>query len=173
MKIVFLDIDGVLNSELFASESMRQIEEGGTPPKKSIDPFCVGNLNTITERTGAKIVLSSSWRSAYDSCEEANKEFEEFGMTGEIIDRTPRLDYVGVPSSVPRGCEIKAWIDMNTGRIGQHSFLFNDFVILDDDDDMLLEQYENFFRIEPYVGLTPHRAEDVIRFLGEEESERV
>lgn len=165
MKVIFLDVDGVLNSELFASQSLEEMKEGDAPPLKSFDPFCIGNLNTITDETGAKIVLSSTWRNRYNSCEEANKEFADHGMTGEIIDRTPKLDFEGVPYRPPRGCEIEAWIEMNTERIGKFAHEYNDYVILDDDDDMLLGQYENFFRIEPYVGLTPHRAQDVIRFL--------
>lgn len=170
MKLIFLDIDGVLNSEMFASRKMEEIEEKGygNSTLKDMDPFCIANLNMITSKTGAKIVLSSSWRFKYTSIEEARQEFEFYGIEGELVDRTPRLDYEGHPSSPPRGCEIDEWIKMNGKVTGKFFDEYNEYAILDDDDDMLLKQYENFFRIEPYIGLTPHRAEDVIKFLGEQ-----
>ena len=57
MRIIFLDIDGVLNSELWYKEvKYANLEE------KHFSPALVENLNTITDQTGAKIVVSSSWR---------------------------------------------------------------------------------------------------------------
>jgi hypothetical protein len=52
MKIVFLDIDGVLNDSSFnpAAES------------SSLQAPLVARLNRILRATGAKVVLSSSWR---------------------------------------------------------------------------------------------------------------
>ena len=53
MKIIFLDIDGVLNT----------ISNWGSRPiEKRFSPGCVAALNKITEHTGAKIVISSSWK---------------------------------------------------------------------------------------------------------------
>ncbi len=57
MKIIFLDIDGVLN-HMYWLKKMKGVEGD----KKFFDPDCVRRLNTITDKTGAKIVLSSSWR---------------------------------------------------------------------------------------------------------------
>lgn len=52
MKVIFLDIDGVLNSEEFLRNN----------PNQLIDRKCVSILKNIVDKTGAVIVLSSGWR---------------------------------------------------------------------------------------------------------------
>ena len=53
-KVIFLDIDGVLNDE-------------GDEREKGvvIEPYFVQNLFQIVDKTGAEIILSSSWRYSY------------------------------------------------------------------------------------------------------------
>lgn len=52
MKILFLDVDGVLNGH----------QKHRRSPYTKINRSCVGHLNRVLERTGCKIVLSSAWR---------------------------------------------------------------------------------------------------------------
>ena len=59
MKVIFLDIDGVLNSE----EYYESFPDGEFIPP--IDPVCVERLKRIVDRTGAKLILSSSWRGGW------------------------------------------------------------------------------------------------------------
>lgn len=77
--VLFLDFDGVLNSydwmvskptkEQFAKEMNISVEEythdRNTWALRSIDPKAVAVLNTIVHKTDARVVISSSWRSAY------------------------------------------------------------------------------------------------------------
>lgn len=60
MKIIFLDIDGVLNSHAWLEQqppfSLRE------HPERAIDPDAVQRLNHLTERTGARLVVTSTWR---------------------------------------------------------------------------------------------------------------
>lgn len=51
MKIIFLDIDGVLNGHARHPNGYC-----------GIDPACVYRLNRIVAETGAKVVVSSAWR---------------------------------------------------------------------------------------------------------------
>ncbi len=61
MKIIFLDIDGVLNtSETFIKRKEKYNQTGILDIE--IDEFRVEYLKQIIDKTGAKIVLSSSWR---------------------------------------------------------------------------------------------------------------
>lgn len=71
-KFIFLDIDGVMNSNLFYSERTqdKRYEEWIKDYSKhiawgacNIDPRAVKRLNRITDTTKAKIVVSSTWRS--------------------------------------------------------------------------------------------------------------
>lgn len=145
MKIIFLDIDGVLNHEAFYKarhENKSEIEY----PYSEIDPISVQILNTLCEESGANVVISSTWRhSGIEYCKDA---LEKVGFTGEIIDITPTHE------SRFRGLEILDWIKSNEDLIGDRYYNFTEYVILDDDSDMLYWQRNNFLLIDRFVGLT-------------------
>lgn len=179
MKIIFLDIDGVLNHELWATERMyrNRVEDDSDYEyyRNFFDPKSIAFLNLITEKTGAKIVVSSSWRRSR-TVEELRELLKLMGVTGEVFSKTPHLHFeeqsftlkngeeVVYDYSVPRGCEIKAWMEMNKGVLGKKVSKVK-YVILDDDSDMLFWQRENYFRVDPYCGLTPRLTERVINYL--------
>lgn len=114
MKVVFLDFDGVLNSEKY----IRSCGEG-----VAIDPSRISLLKQIIDTTDAKIVLSSSWRvhwtHAPDECNSTGKLINDiFGQYGlQIWDKTPQL-------RLRREQEIQCWLD-------EHPEAEN-FVVLDD-----------------------------------------
>jgi hypothetical protein len=153
MKIIFLDVDGVLNYSRMDKDD--HIET----PSGLLSKRCVGLFNEITNRTGAKIVVSSTWRldgiSVFDSLKAG-------GVTGEFIGLTGR----GCRCCL-RGNEIRQWISDNKDIIGCQSYDFDSYVIIDDDSDMLLWQQNNFFNTDHFVGLTEKTVYKVCRFLGE------
>ena len=120
MKIIFLDIDGVLNSVMY--EAMRADDIADS----RIDSSRVKLLADIAFATGAKIVLSSTWREDWDSdpelCGEDGKYINEcLGKYGlSIIDKTPYLSY-----SDDRRVEILTWI-------ARHRAEVESIVVLDD-----------------------------------------
>jgi hypothetical protein len=77
--------------------------------------------------------------------------FNKKGFIGEIIGHTPILGEYTV-----RGNEILAWIEQNKNLIGKFRHDFNNYVIFDDDSDMLYWQRNNFLLVDGYVGLTPN-----------------
>lgn len=115
MKVIFLDIDGVLNSRHY--DLNRKASEG------NIDTSRLLLLKQLLELTGAKIVLTSSWRSHWDpngeQTDAVGKELEEnFLRSGiSLYDKTPEINK-------DRAKEIKAWLEMNPGVVS--------FVIIDD-----------------------------------------
>lgn len=126
MKVLFLDIDGVLNSHAF----WKRRKEQNLSMDHKIDPLAVELLNKITDESGAKIVVSSTWRLPYVW----NKQFDmlvtkmrQIGLTAEVIGMTPDHN-----KSYGRGGEIQAW--MLQAR--QDGMEIESFVILDDDSDM-------------------------------------
>jgi len=134
-KVVFLDIDGVLIPlDALLSENMMP------------DPQCVENLNWLIRKTGAAIVVSSSWRQlGYASVKGI---LQKWGVTGDIIDVTPESD---IALANHRGQEIRLWLDFSPN--------VKAFVILDDHNDMgHLSDYLVLTAIEN--GLT---REDVIK----------
>lgn len=60
-KIIFLDIDGVLNSNFRNEDHQKEISEG-----KLIDEEKVGLLAFLVKKTGAEIILHSGWRFWFD-----------------------------------------------------------------------------------------------------------
>lgn len=130
-RVVFLDIDGVLNTR--ESRLDHAADRG-------FDRTCVARLNRLVEQTGAEVVLSSSWRT-FVAPEEAQAMLERVGFVGRLVDRTPRrteldpsvhrrLSGTEPPADVrwPRGYEIQQWLDAHDDVEG--------IVILDDRDDM-------------------------------------
>ncbi len=108
MKVIFLDIDGVMNN-------IHKWPK--TAGRQWIDPVAVKLLNQITEATGAVLVISSTWRRFWD----VEKILTKAGVKAKIVGRTPFL------SSQPRGYEIESWLA---------KYDTDKFIILDDDTDM-------------------------------------
>lgn len=126
MKVIFLDVDGVLNSEQYFLNS------DGTDLREyvlnnPVDPEGVRRLQQIVEESGAKIVLSSSWRGGWDK-DPDKMDFDGRFLTKalaecdlEIFDKTDYIDFGR------RAREIKSWIYHAPEQV-------ESFVILDDCD---------------------------------------
>ena len=103
-KIIFFDINGVLNSMDYFEQAKDCKGYTGINPEKA------KLLKEIVDRTGAEIVLSSTWRclgKRKDELEHAmytylSDTLHEYGL--EIVDHTPCIDQ-------DRPKEIKAWLD--------------------------------------------------------------
>lgn len=152
MKVIFLDIDGVLNSHRSAKAL------GGMPfPGRSkdrdwhlFDPVAVGLLRKVCEETGAVCVLSSSWRMGMDSRE--MKDLSEcLGVT--IIGATKDTSY-----NEPRGEQIAEWLE-------RHPEVTR-YAIIDDDGDMLDEQKEFFAQTSFQEGMMFHHYMRLTHILG-------
>lgn len=115
MRIIFLDIDGVLNS--FRYDMSKKETDG------NIDVSRLMLIKSLIDCTGAKVVLSSSWRSHWDpegnETDEIGREIEKvFNQCGiKLFDTTPL-------SGGNRSKEIRTWL---SGREEIESF-----VIIDD-----------------------------------------
>ncbi len=129
--IVFLDIDGVLNSAAWTG--VRPVH-GFIPPSTAteavedewIDPAAVARLRMLIERTDASIVLMSSWRHRMTTVE-FKRLLEHYGWTRPpVLGATPDL------SGAPRGEEVQAWLEAAGYRPR--------FLCLDDDADFLPDQ---------------------------------
>ena len=121
-RIVFLDIDGVLvNRRSFTIYKK-------TGEHSMADPDCVAALNRITDTTGARIVLSSTWRKGR-SIPRIRSLLKSWGVKARVVGKTPILDgQIGrIWISVDRGTEIAHWLKDKAPC---------QFVILDDDGDM-------------------------------------
>lgn len=147
--ILFLDIDGVLNSELFYRH--RRVDVGS-----DIDPDAIALLNGLCSDVGAYVVVSSTWRLGHD-VDSLQEFFDSHGGTFKVVGLTPYLSYC-------RGVEIEEWLKENVTD-GSDT---DRYVIIDDDADMLLSQKDHFFQTDPYCGLSPtvcYRIKDFVSRL--------
>lgn len=152
MKIIFLDIDGVLNVNRPERDDYGSLFH---------DEF-VENLRKIIDATGAKIVISSTWRmSGYKIMKEM---WASRKLPGKIFDITP------YHISRHRGQEIQDWIDCSD----EFHEGIDRYVILDDDTDMMPHQIPYYVQtfdgdnfntgVEGY-GLTDECANKAIKIL--------
>ncbi len=157
MRVLFLDIDGVLNSDLWYKSNEKKLKKY---PYDQFDPRCVKLLNAILENINAEIVVSSTWRLKY-TLEELNAIFKEVGIQQSILDYTPVLTIDN--NFILRGNEILKWCQDNQYRLGIRYLEYKDFAILDDITEMLYWQKDYFFKTDRYIGLTPSIAKQIIR----------
>jgi hypothetical protein len=142
MKIVFLDFDGVICTRRAALALGKSVSL--VPPRENIDPVAVALVNRICLETGAKIVISSSWRTDYS----LRKYLEIMGFSrdhliplgpDEEIWRTTPSHMM--PPNTCRGDEIQCWIN-DYGPVEAH-------VILDDQKEGFWPDQEQFLVVSP------------------------
>lgn len=137
MKVLFLDIDGVLNhQEFYERRENDTYLKSLSYPLTEFDPLVVERINDILDKTDSKLVISSSWR--FD--ENLQNIFTKVGFKHKIFDITP----YGMGKC--RGAEIKQWLDTHEN--------VEKYVIIDDDNDMLKEQKKYFIRTTDFNGFT-------------------
>lgn len=172
-KIIFLDIDGVLNSRDWYFHSY------GSDHEKDLqaDPRCIERLRTIVENTGARIVLSSSWRMFADY-NKSLKELAEYPIDDDLMKITGVTPYLVQERGYRcyRGEEIETYLEdeckfqpqfYDMQKLKSHciDIGFHNYLILDDDSDMLYNQRHNFICVPHEHGLTDAIVEDSIKLL--------
>lgn len=158
MNIIFLDIDGVLNCQIYYQSSA--FNKKDEHPYNQICRDRIKWLNILCKDTDAKVVISSTWRhSGLDYCKDV---LTKCGADFDIIGITPS------DNSRIRGVEIHQWLKENIFILtGKHKSDFKTYAIIDDDSDMLLEQQHNFFHTDNFSGLTPNVCYRITRFFNQ------
>ena len=90
MKVIFLDIDGVLNNQSWLNSRLIG-DVFSRNPGDDLRYFCpdlVANLQRIVEATGAQVVLSSSWR-YFRTPQDIENLISQLGFKVPILDYTP------------------------------------------------------------------------------------
>jgi len=144
-KIIFLDFDGVLNSE----QSVRQL---GT--RHRFAEASGAALNEILQQTEARIVVTSSWRESWTLRENARFLERDGVLPGRVVGKTAALEQ-------ERGFESDAWLRSVPHPVAS-------FVILDDHEDMARHR-ERLVQVNPQIGLSmplARRANELLALPG-------
>lgn len=157
MRVLFLDFDGVLNSESW------MLAHPQANFLRALDRSAVALLAEIVSRTQARIVVSSSWRRMY-SLNALREVLVEGGLptSCEIVGVTPTLDRSPDGDKFVRGDEIQHWLD--EASRGEQTDKVELFAILDDDDDMAHLRHR-LVRTDFKVGLDRAAVERVVALL--------
>jgi hypothetical protein len=139
MKVLFLDIDGVLNSERTRMALGGYPQDFAPAELEKFDWVAVLLIKRLCRETGAVVVMSSAWRNLFEL-----KDFKE-NFDLPVIDRTPYLGSDAYAAGVCRGDEIAAWLK-------DHPEVTH-YAIVDDYADMLEEQQEFFVLTTEQDGL--------------------
>lgn len=186
MNVIFLDMDGVVNSEALVEQWIKnkftELENNGNcylgdelrlaVRKAFIEEFCnseelvfpelAAKITRIVKETGAKIVWSSTWRllERYQSIEAAKEMFNRRGLPGDaLIGYTPQIGRSYENNC--RGTEINYWINNNIyGNIEK-------VAVIDDryDAGWNLPDCAYFFQTNVYIGITDKITQKVIDYL--------
>jgi len=124
----------VLNSEVYYTAVDRSNVNWNR-----FDPEAVKMITKLVEEFAAKIVISSTWR--FGAVQLLNRELKRSGLRKYLHKdwKTPQV----YPSH--RGTEIKMWLDRQAD--------IDNYVILDDDTNMLKEQNQHFVKTNLHFGM--------------------
>lgn len=168
-KILFLDIDGVLNSgdnmvSLHTNRQIGLIDDVRDEFGYFFDDRCVRHLRWVEHETKCKFVISSTWRK--DGLEVMQNLWTKRNLPGEVIDITPTrvsqyvINMYGIINDEgDRGFEIQEWLEENN---------WDKYCIADDDGDMLNHQMGQFVKVNNKVGLDYFSAMKIINVLNDE-----
>lgn len=150
MKALFLDFDGVITTHR---------------TRYKIDMARVTRVLDIINATGAKIVVTSSWKHGHEDVESFKKELSECGsmfIPDELKGNKPWRHFIDSIVAITdtagslRGDDIKKYIDGND---------VEEYCILDDDSDMLEEQLFHFVQTDVVFGISDRDAELCVEIL--------
>ena len=181
MKLLFLDIDGVINSHTFLYDQggfarQREIERND----ESLDSLewhlatidlvdGIPRLQKVIQATKAKVVISSSWRKTM-SLKRLIKMFAMFDI--EVIDRTPtgsEMEYSCSYSKLSgkmsgttdyRGQEINEWLTKN-----KDFYKIDSYAVVDDSLDAGVGHETHFVRTSWFDGIQDEHVEKLIEVL--------
>ncbi|OGU63211.1 MAG: hypothetical protein A2W30_08070 [Ignavibacteria bacterium RBG_16_36_9] len=134
VKILFLDIDGVLNSKLYYKYIYKP-ENGWS----RFDPYCVVLIKRLIEEFSLRIVITSTWRNGI--VDRLMRELEE----NDLVYHLHKDWHTPIIRPANRGIEIKLWLDDHPEA--------TEFLIIDDNENLLEYQMNRFVKTNNYAGM--------------------
>lgn len=161
MKVIFLDVDGVLNSDIWNENHQKEIRAGIL-----VDKYKVKLLKQIIVKTNAVVVLHSGWKFWFNNLKPIRKEseflaevFDKYGI--EIYDVTPDFSTAEIREtkrfSLVKAKEILYWLREYKN--------IEEWLVIDDLDLHNEEVKKHQLMTNKETGLTRDDVEKIIRIL--------
>lgn len=166
-KIIFLDFDGVLNTEYHQRLLQYEGKTWQDCHGALFDSEAVRQLKRIVDTTHADIVIESSWK--YLGLEAMQEMWKDRQLPGRVIDITPSIVSDDILLSTDLDITNPAMLHCKGAEIA--SYLYDNskqdvpYVIIDDEYVVLESQLPHFILINPYDGLTEELAMRAIEIL--------
>lgn len=158
-KILFLDFDGVLNTEHYQGLLRYQGKPWQDEHGAFFDPNAVKQLRRIIDATGADIVIESSWK--YLGLDAMKELWKVRNLPGRVVDITPSSvsdEYLLDTTMLHcKGMEIASWLAEQAEDIR--------YIIIDDEYVILDSQLPHFILTNPYEGITEEQTNRAISIL--------
>lgn len=153
-RLIFLDFDGVLNTEQYQAE----LAISGDPVRDKwgplFSPSAVNNLRKIVVATNAEIIVTSTWRYIH-GLEGLKEMWIQRSLPGKLNGILPCDSLLAT-----RGEEISEYLS------DHHN---TQYIILDDIDEYMESQHNHFIQINPIVGISGtdvHKATSILNLHG-------
>jgi hypothetical protein len=152
MKVIFLDIDGVLATHKQYMMNRKKFQDKNSIAKElnipyPFDPKCVKVFNQILDATDADIVLSSDWKLHF-SLEDIDKIFKFNGVNKSPIDTTVNEDASMSNQTMNRTFQIGEYVTRNN---------ITNYVVIDDLNVgkymVITNEEDKFFLTDDFEGI--------------------
>ena len=155
MKIIFLDFDGVMDTAYYDHILSKEGLPGNDSFGIVFDPICVRNLKEIIDKTGADIVVTSSWK-YFMTYKDFLDMWEFRNLPGFVTDVTPTPTV-----RRNRGDEIDAWLNECDVEC--------QYVIIDDFDGSNFNEHQlsRLLVVNPFNGIDEDIAKRAIQLLSD------
>ena len=150
MKIIFCDVDGVLNNLRERHEKVDGSGDVFAVDYKNWNKHAVKRIDDLCYYTGAQVVISSSWRKLYPDYMWWNEQFKLAGAKHIWV-----VDVTGDSHNGFRGREINDYL-LEEADIDR-------YVILDDESDFYPDQPRVY--VDMYGGLLNHHFLEALMIL--------
>lgn len=159
MKVIFLDIDGVVNCSDTKERSPSKVI--------GVEQSKIALVKQIIEATGAKLVLSSTWRIGwfYEETGSHDRDEQDWHYLRDEFFKQGLwfFDYTPLDKSRHRGTEIQTWLDKWEDEI-------DSYIVIDDSMYDIWEMHEgHLIEISFGYGIQDEHVKQAIELLGKKE----
>lgn len=159
-KFLFLDFDGVLNTGNYQKRMKEEGIDAYDEYGPMFDPQAVRYLEQIIERTGCKIVISSTWRN--EGIVRMQQMWEDRGMPGTIYSMTPILlsttfqdvlngELLSAPVKNAKALEIDMWLQNHASKEARYVIIDDESIRMDEDDYLHMIKTDDETGIDIYA----------------------
>ena len=167
-KYLFLDFDGVLNTGNYQKRMKKEGIDAYDEYGPIFDPQTVEYLRQIIDRTGCKVVISSTWRN--EGVERMKHMWKDRAMPGEIHSMTPILlsttfqdaingELLSAPTKLAKALEIDMWLQKHASKDAHYAIIDDEYIHLGDED------YIHMFKTDDQIGLSIYQVSQAVLAL--------